>query len=66
MAVLPRRSGLCVRSGTGSAVPGKMADLALWNPVFFGVKPGLIIKGGMIAGSLMGNPNAQGNRVLEP
>ena len=42
----------------GSVTPGKMADLVLWNPAFFGVKPDLIIKGGMIAASLMGSPNA--------
>jgi urease subunit alpha len=42
----------------GSVTPGKIADLVLWDPAFFGVKPDLIIKGGMIAASLMGNPNA--------
>ena len=42
----------------GSVTPGKIADLVLWDPAFFGVKPDLIIKGGMIAASVMGNPNA--------
>ncbi len=42
----------------GSIEPGKMADLVLWSPQFFGVKPKLIIKGGFIAYSIMGDPNA--------
>jgi urease subunit alpha len=42
----------------GSVEPGKMADLVLWKPAFFGVKPSLIIKGGMIAAAAMGDPNA--------
>lgn len=42
----------------GSIERGKLADLVLWNPAFFGVKPKLIIKGGFIAYSLMGDPNA--------
>lgn len=42
----------------GSVEVGKMADLCLWNPAFFGVKPDLILKGGFIVGSLMGDPNA--------
>lgn len=42
----------------GSIEPGKIADLVIWNPQFFGVKPKLIIKGGFIAYSLMGDPNA--------
>jgi urease subunit alpha len=42
----------------GSIEPGKWADLVLWRPAFFGVKPSLILKGGMIAASLMGDPNA--------
>jgi len=42
----------------GSVEPGKIADLVLWNPAFFGVKPALIIKGGMIAAAAMGDPNA--------
>jgi len=42
----------------GSIEPGKLADLVLWKPAFFGVKPALIIKGGMIAAAAMGDPNA--------
>jgi len=42
----------------GSIEVGKMADLVLWKPAFFGVKPELIVKGGYIAYSLMGDPNA--------
>lgn len=42
----------------GSVEVGKLADLVVWNPAFFGVKPEMIIKGGMIAYSLMGDPNA--------
>jgi urease subunit alpha len=43
---------------TGSIETGKLADLCLWDPAFFGVKPSLILKGGAIAASLMGDPNA--------
>ncbi|EUC70811.1 urease subunit alpha [Alcanivorax sp. 97CO-5] len=42
----------------GSVEVGKLADLVLWSPAFFGVKPNLIIKGGMIAMAKMGDPNA--------
>ena len=42
----------------GSVEPGKLADLVLWKPAFFGVKPSLILKGGMIAAAAMGDPNA--------
>jgi urease subunit alpha len=42
----------------GSIEPGKLADLVIWRPAFFGVKPELIVKGGMIAWSAMGDPNA--------
>ena len=42
----------------GSIEIGKMADLVLWRPKFFGVKPSIILKGGMIAGAAMGDPNA--------
>lgn len=42
----------------GSVEVGKLADLVLWRPAFFGVKPSIIIKGGMIAGAAMGDPNA--------
>ncbi|MBL1458946.1 urease subunit alpha [Methylophaga sp.] len=42
----------------GSIEAGKFADLVLWRPAFFGVKPSLILKGGMIAAAAMGDPNA--------
>jgi urease subunit alpha len=42
----------------GSIEAGKWADLVLWKPAFFGVKPSLIIKGGFIAAAAMGDPNA--------
>jgi urease subunit alpha len=42
----------------GSIEQGKLADLALWSPAFFGVKPDLVIKGGSIAYAPMGDPNA--------
>jgi urease subunit alpha len=42
----------------GSVEVGKLADLVLWRPAFFGVKPALIIKGGMIVAAPMGDPNA--------
>jgi urease subunit alpha len=42
----------------GSLEVGKWADVVLWDPAFFGVKPTLILKGGMIAIALMGDPNA--------
>ncbi|MBV8968097.1 MAG: urease subunit alpha, partial [Verrucomicrobia bacterium] len=42
----------------GSVETGKWADLVLWEPAFFGVKPSLILKGGMISIALMGDPNA--------
>jgi len=42
----------------GSVEVGKLADLVVWKPAFFGVKPSLIIKGGMIAAAAMGDPNA--------
>jgi urease subunit alpha len=42
----------------GSIEEGKLADLVLWKPAFFGVKPFLIMKGGMIAAAAMGDPNA--------
>ncbi len=42
----------------GSLEPGKWADMVLWDPAFFGVKPTLILKGGMITIALMGDPNA--------
>ena len=42
----------------GSIEAGKLADLVLWRPAFFGAKPSMIIKGGMIAAAPMGDPNA--------
>jgi urease subunit alpha len=42
----------------GSVEEGKLADLVLWKPAFFGVKPFLVMKGGMIAAAAMGDPNA--------
>ena len=42
----------------GSVESGKLADLVLWSPAFFGVKPDMIIKGGAIAAAQMGDPNA--------
>jgi urease subunit alpha len=42
----------------GSVEIGKLADLVIWSPAFFGAKPDLVIKGGMIAAAPMGDPNA--------
>ena len=42
----------------GSLEVGKIADIVLWKPAFFGVKPSMILKGGMIAAAQMGDPNA--------
>jgi urease subunit alpha len=42
----------------GSVEVGKLADLVLWRPAFFGAKPAMIIKGGMIVAAPMGDPNA--------
>ena len=42
----------------GSIEPGKLADLVLWKPAFFGAKPEMVVKGGFIAWSAMGDPNA--------
>ena len=47
-----------IASEVGSIEEGKLADLVLWKPAFFGVKPAMIIKGGMIAAAPMGDPNA--------
>lgn len=47
-----------IASYVGSVEVGKLADLVLWKPAFFGVKPEMIIKGGMVAGSRMGDPGA--------
>jgi len=42
----------------GSVERGKLADLVIWSPAFFGVKPDVVLRGGMIAAALMGDPNA--------
>src|SRR5262247_4789677 len=42
----------------GSVEVGKLADLVLWKPAFFGVKPELVVKGGLLAGAMMGDGNA--------
>ncbi len=42
----------------GSVEAGKLADLVLWTPAFFGVKPDMVLKGGSIAAAAMGDPNA--------
>ena len=47
-----------IAHAVGSIEPGKIADLVLWRPAFFGAKPSMVLKGGMIAASLMGDPNA--------
>lgn len=47
-----------ISSEVGSVEVGKLADLVIWEPAFFGVKPEMVLKGGMIAHSLMGDPNA--------
>lgn len=47
-----------ISSYVGSVEVGKFADLVLWNPAFFGIKPDIIIKGGMIISAKMGDANA--------
>ncbi len=47
-----------ISSYVGSVEKGKFADLVLWNPAFFGIKPDIIIKGGMIIAAKMGDANA--------
>ncbi|MBP3037327.1 urease subunit alpha [Arthrobacter sp. zg-ZUI100] len=47
-----------IDSEVGSVEAGKMADLVLWNPAFFGIRPSLVIKGGAIVAGQMGDPNA--------
>src|SRR5215468_2086505 len=42
----------------GSIEVGKLADLCIWDPAFFGVKPDMVLKCGTIAAALMGDPNA--------
>jgi urease subunit alpha len=47
-----------IASTVGSIEPGKLADLVLWKPAFFGTKPEIVLKGGFIAWSVMGDANA--------
>ena len=47
-----------ISSHVGSIEIGKLADLAIWDPAFFGVKPDMVLKSGMIAAAIMGDPNA--------
>ena len=47
-----------VAAHVGSVAVGKLADLVLWKPAFFGAKPELVVKGGLIAWGAMGDPNA--------
>jgi urease subunit alpha len=47
-----------IAAHVGSIEPGKFADLVLWKPAFFGVKPELVLKGGLIAYAQMGDPSA--------
>ena len=47
-----------ISHAVGSIEEGKLADLVLWKPAFFGAKPSLILKGGTIAAAAMGDPNA--------
>ena len=47
-----------VSEAVGSVEVGKLADLVLWKPAFFGIKPAMILKGGFIAAAPMGDPNA--------
>jgi urease subunit alpha len=47
-----------ISAHVGSVEKGKFADLVIWNPAFFGVRPDIIIKGGMIIAAKMGDPNA--------
>ncbi len=42
----------------GSVEVGKLADLCIWDPAFFGVKPAMVLKGGVIAAAIIGDPNA--------
>ena len=47
-----------IAASVGSIEPGKLADLVLWKPAFFGTKPEMVVKGGFIAWSVMGDANA--------
>ncbi len=53
-----RRSPTASPTRSGRSRRGKLADLVLWKPAFFGVKPELVVKGGFIAWAAMGDPNA--------
>ena len=53
-----RRIAHGIAHEVGSIEVGKWADLVLWKPAFFGVKPSLVLKGGFIAAAAMGDPNA--------
>ena len=53
-----RRIAHGIAHEVGSVEVGKWADLVLWRPAFFGVKPSLVLKGGFIAAAAMGDPNA--------
>src|SRR3546814_873446 len=47
-----------IERDVGSVEPGKLADLVLWQPAFFGVRPTAVFKGGMAASAALGDPNA--------
>ena len=47
-----------ISSEVGSVEVGKLADMVIWNPAFFGVKPDLVVKGGFLVEAAMGDPNA--------
>lgn len=47
-----------IADSVGSVAVGKLADLVLWKPAFFGVKPSIVVKGGCIVAAAMGDPNA--------
>jgi len=47
-----------IAAHVGSIAPGKLADLVIWSPAFFGVKPDMVLKCGSIAAAQMGDPNA--------
>ena len=47
-----------IAAHVGSIEVGKLADLSIWNPAFFGLKPDMVLKSGMIAAAIIGDPNA--------